>query len=97
MSVFEIVARFSIQHIGPETTYEIFTSLVLLYARIRQLQIFLGSIRLFAYLVVPSIGTIIVFLTSSSLKMRLGCPVMMLVFLKLAIDTELRLGSFVYC
>jgi hypothetical protein len=97
MSVFEIVARFSIQHIGPETTYEIFTSLILLYARIRQLQILLGSIRLLAYLVVPSIGTIIAFLTSSSLKIRLGCPVMMLVFLKLAIDAELRLGSFVYC
>jgi hypothetical protein len=53
MSVFEIVVRFSIHHIGPETTYEIFTSLILLYARIRQLQIFLGSISLLAYMILP--------------------------------------------
>ncbi|TIA48425.1 hypothetical protein D6C77_09919 [Aureobasidium pullulans] len=88
MSVFEIVVPFSIQHIGPETTYEILTSLILLYARIRQLQIFLVSISLLAYMIVPSIGTIILSLTSSSLKLRSGCPVTMLVILKLAIDTE---------
>jgi hypothetical protein len=97
MSVFEIVACFSIQHIGPETTYEIFTLLILLYARIRQLQTFLGDVSLLAYLIIPSIGTIIVPLTSSSVKMRFGCPVMILVILKLVIDTELRSGSFVYC
>jgi hypothetical protein len=97
MSIFEIVARFSIQHFGPETTYEIFTSLILLYARIRQLQILLGSISPLAYLMVPSTGAIIAYFSSSSVKMRFGCPAMMLVILKLAIDTELPSSNFIYC
>jgi hypothetical protein len=96
MSVFEIIVRLSIQHVGPEITYNIFTSLVLLYARIRQLQIFLCSISPLAYLIVPSLGAIIVFLSSSSMKMRIGCPIMMLIILKLAIDIELPLSGFVY-
>jgi hypothetical protein len=97
MEIFEIVARFSIQHIGPEPTYEIFTSLILLYARMRQLQIFLGSISFLICLIVPSIGASVAYFTSSSLKMRFGCPVMILVILKLAIDTELPSSSFVHC
>jgi hypothetical protein len=89
MSVFEIVASFSIQHIGPKTTYEIFTSLVLFYARVKQVQIFLSSISLLTYLMIPSIGTVIISFTSSSVPMRIGYPILMLVILKLAIDAEI--------
>jgi hypothetical protein len=89
MSVFETVARFSIQHVGPKTTYDIFTSLVLLYARLKQLQIFLSSIHMMAYLIIPSVGAIIISLTSSSIYMRIGCPIIMLVIIKLALDAEI--------
>jgi hypothetical protein len=89
MSVFETVARFSIQHIGPKTTYEIFTSLILLYARLKQLQIFLSSIHMMAYALIPSIGAIIISLTSSSIHMRIGCPIIMLVIIKFALDAEI--------
>jgi hypothetical protein len=89
MSVFETVASFSIQHIGPKTTYEIFTSLVLFYARVKQVQIFLSSISLLTYLMIPSIGTVIISFTSSSVPMRIGYPILMLVILKLAIDAEI--------
>jgi hypothetical protein len=89
MSVFETVARFSIQHVGPKTTYEIFTSLVLLYACFKQLQIFLSSIHMMAYLMIPSISAIVVSLTSSSIYMRIGCPIIMLVIIKFALDAEI--------
>jgi hypothetical protein len=38
---------------------------------------------------IPSIGTVIISLTSSSVHMRIGCPILMLVILKLAIDAEI--------
>jgi hypothetical protein len=96
MSVFETVARFSVEHIGPKTTYGIFTSLVLFYARVKQVQIFLGSISLLTYLMIPSIGTIIISFTSSSVQMRIGCPIIMLVILKLAIDAEIASNGLFY-
>jgi hypothetical protein len=89
MSVFETVARFSIEHIGSKITYEIFTSIVLFYARVKQVQIFLTSISLLTYLMIPSIGTVIISLTSSSVHLRIGCPILMLVILKLAIEAEI--------
>jgi uncharacterized membrane protein YfcA len=89
MSVFETVARFSIKHIGPETTYEVFTSLISLYARFKQLQTFLGSINMMGYLIIPIIGAIIISLTSSSIHMRIDCPIVMLVIIKLALDAEI--------
>ena len=95
MSVFETVARLSIQHIGPETTYEIFTSLVLFYARVKQLQIFLGSFSVLTYLMIPYIGSVIISLTSSSIQIRIGCPLIMLVILKLALDAEIASNDFV--
>lgn len=89
MRLFETVARLSIRYLGPETTYEIFTSIVLFCARVKQVQIFLSSFSLLTYLMIPSIGSVIISLTSSSIQMRIGCLLLMLVILKLAIGAEI--------
>ncbi|KAH0292034.1 hypothetical protein M436DRAFT_84560 [Aureobasidium namibiae CBS 147.97] len=88
MNAFETITRLSFQHIGPETTYKIFTSLVLIYARVNQLKIFLGSMSLMTYLMFPSIASIIISLRASSIQMRIGCPLLMLVILMWALDRE---------
>jgi len=95
MYAFETIARLSFQHVGPETTYKIFTSLVLIYARVNQLKIFLSSISLMTYLMIPSIASIIISLRASSTQMRIGCPLLMLVILLWARDREIALDSLV--
>lgn len=89
-NLFETVARFSIKHIGAEKTYQIFTSFVLLCARIKQLQIAIGASSLLAYLMIPTAATIIIIsIMASSMHVRIGCPLLMLVILWVAIDAEL--------
>lgn len=93
MVFWETVAHLSIKYIGPETTYEIFTQLVLFCVRVKQIQIqvqiLLGSSSLLTYLMVPSIGSVIISLTSSWIRVRVGCLLLMLVILKLAIGAEI--------
>lgn len=95
MNAFETIARLSLQHIGPETTYKIFTSLVLIYARVNQLKIFLSSMSLMTYLMIPYIASIIISLRASSIQLRIGCPLLMLVILKWALDREIASDSLV--
>ncbi|KAK6001942.1 hypothetical protein QM012_002432 [Aureobasidium pullulans] len=89
ITIFESVARFSIQHIGAEKTYEVFTSLVMLLARVKQLQVVVGSSNVLAWLTIPIIATIIISIMASSIAMRVGCPLLMLAILCLVIDAEL--------
>lgn len=89
ITLFETVARFSIKHIGAEKTYQIFTSFVLLCARLKQLQIAIGASSLLTYLMVPTAATIIISIMASSMHLRVGCPLLMLVILWVAIDAEL--------
>ncbi|CAD0095781.1 unnamed protein product [Aureobasidium vineae] len=90
MSVFETVIRFSVQHIGPKTTYEIFTTLILLYARLNQVKVFFSSPGLLVWLMIPIIAaSIVISLTFSSVYLRFGCPIAALIILKLAIDAEI--------
>ena len=96
MNAFETMARLSIQQLGPDTTYELFTSLVLLYARVNQLKIFLGSISLLNYLMVPYIASIVIALYASSIRLRIGCPLIMLVIMKWALDAEIASNSLVH-
>ena len=96
MNAFETMARLSIQQLGPDITYELFTSLVLLYARVNQLKIFLGSISLLNYLMVPYIASIVIALYASSIRLRIGCPLIMLVIMKWALDAELASNSLVH-
>ncbi|KAG9831015.1 hypothetical protein KCU98_g13425, partial [Aureobasidium melanogenum] len=89
ITLFENVVRFSIKHIGAEKTYEICTTLILHYARVKQAQIIMESSSLLACLMIPAIASIIISLTASSTHMRVGPPLVMLVILLLAIDAEL--------
>lgn len=88
-TLFETVARFSIQHIGADKTYEVFTSLVLLSARVKQIQIAMGHSSLLAYLIIIIVAAIIVSCMASSITIRVGCPLLVLAMLMLAIDAEL--------
>ncbi|CAD0101390.1 unnamed protein product [Aureobasidium mustum] len=88
-TLFETVARFSIKHIGAEKTYEVFTSVVLLLVRLKQLQIAMGHSSLLAYLIITIIVAIVVSVMASSITIRVGCPMLVLAILLLAIDAEL--------
>ncbi|KAG9952696.1 hypothetical protein KCU85_g1797, partial [Aureobasidium melanogenum] len=90
VTLFENAARFSIKHIGPEKTYDICTTLVLLYARIKQAHIAMAaSSGVPAFLIIPAIASIIISLTASSTHLRIGPPLVMLVILLLAMDADL--------
>ncbi|KAG9569266.1 hypothetical protein KCU77_g14434, partial [Aureobasidium melanogenum] len=89
ITIFENVVRFSIKHIGAERTYDICTTLILLYARVKQAHIAMAaSSSVPAYLIIPAIASIIISLTASSTHMRIGPPLVMLVILLLAMDAE---------
>ncbi|CAD0108116.1 unnamed protein product [Aureobasidium uvarum] len=96
ITAFETIIRFSIKHVGPKTTYEILTTLILLYARLYQIKVFFSSPGLLVWLMMPIIAaSIVISLASSSVYLRFGCPLAALVILKLAIDAEI--ASTVCC
>ncbi|KAH0370239.1 hypothetical protein KCU65_g2689, partial [Aureobasidium melanogenum] len=90
VTLFENAARFSIKHIGPEKTYDICTTLILLYARVKQVHAMAATNSgVPAFLIIPAIASIIISLTASSTHLRIGPPLVMLVILLLAMNADL--------
>ncbi|KAH0031631.1 hypothetical protein KCU78_g2771, partial [Aureobasidium melanogenum] len=89
ITILENVVGFSVKYIGAEKTYEICTTLVLLYARVKQVHIAMAAPSgVPAYFIIPAIASIIISLKASSTHMRIGPPLVMLVILLLAMDAE---------